>query len=501
MIDVRKINDIRSLGRSGESVAGISRRTGVSEPTVRKYLREEDFSPKPPDPPRASSPAMEPYAGVVDGWLEEDRRCWRKQRHTAKRVYDRLVEELGFTGSYSTVRRYVKARRDEMASEAASRESLGYLLLEWLPGEAQVDFGQADIRHRGVVRRAHSLTMCFPHSNVGLTQSFWGETAECVCQGLMDVFLFVGGVPGRIVFDNATEIGRRVGDAVRTSELFALFAAHFGFDYSFTNPYSGNEKGCVENKVGATRRSLFVPVPSVSDIEAFNARLLERCLAMSEGKPHWRKGADESALFADDLAALSPLPDAPFSCVRWVERKADKQGTVTVGGPHRYSAGPALAGRMLPVALRAFRVDIVDPSTGEVAASYEREWGDEPTDSADPALQLRLLCQRPGGWRDSRVRAALPGELAAFLDSEPRASLAADLRALRDACAEVGWDAAVEGMRRALASTGSVDAASVALASAVAASGDARTEYADEVDLAGYDLAFRMLEGGGHDAA
>ena len=130
------------------------------------------------------------------------------------------------------------------------------------------------------------MTVTFPHSNVGLTQVFWGETAECVCQGLRNVFEFAGGVPRRAVFDNATEVGRRVGGEMRTSELFRRFAAHYGLGCTFTNPYSGNERGNVENKVGCHRGSLFVPVPSFRDVLAFNRRLLEDCLDLSEDKRH-----------------------------------------------------------------------------------------------------------------------------------------------------------------------------------------------------------------------
>ncbi|HJG37220.1 IS21 family transposase [Enorma phocaeensis] len=258
---MHKIEDIRRLGRVGVSVASIARNTGVSEPTVRKYLREGDLSERPPEVGRSPrSPILEPYADAIDSWLAEDRRCWRKQRHTARRVYDRLVEEMGFEGLYSTVQRYVKRRCRELAAGRDAREAQGFLLLDWLPGECQVDFGQADFRVRGVVQRGHFLVVEFPHSNVGLVQVFWGETAECVCQGLKNVFEFLGGVPLRAVFDNAIEIGRRVGAAIVTSELFRRFAAHYGLDYSFTNPYSDNEKGDVENKVGAIRRNLFVPV-------------------------------------------------------------------------------------------------------------------------------------------------------------------------------------------------------------------------------------------------
>lgn len=409
MIGVDKIDDIRRLGRCGASVASIARSTGVSEPTVRKYLRKADFSEKPPRVGKTpKSPLLAPHADLIDSWLREDRRCWFKQRHTAKRVYDRLVGERGFEGSYSTVRRYVKCRRTELAAGLDSREAQGFLLLDWLPGECQVDFGQADFRVRGVLTRGHFLVVTFPHSNIGFAQVFWGETAECVCQGLGDVFEFLGGVPLRAVFDNATEVGRRVGAQIVTSELFRRFAAHYGLDYSFTNPYSGNEKGSVENKVGALRRNLFVPIPQFFDVKGYNKRLLEACLKASDGKPHYRKGSTEPELFEDDRAALSPLPASPFACVTWLTRKCDKQGGFRAGGNHRYSAGPEMASREVAVAMGAFDVTVVGPG-GEVVAEYPREWGDAPTDSADPALQLRLLCARPGGWRDSVVRRSLPG--------------------------------------------------------------------------------------------
>lgn len=183
------------------------------------------------------------------------------------------------------MRRYVKCRRTELAAGLDSREAQGFLLLDWLSGECQVDFGQADFRVRGVLTRGHFLVVTFPHSNIGFAQVFWGETAECVCQGLGDVFEFLGGVPLRAVFDNATEVGRRVGAQIVTSELFRRFAAHYGLDYSFTNPYSGNEKGSVENKVGALRRNLFVPIPQFFDVKGYNKRLPEACLKASDGSP------------------------------------------------------------------------------------------------------------------------------------------------------------------------------------------------------------------------
>lgn len=501
MIDVDKIEDIRKRARWGQSTAAIARELGVSEPTVRKYRSMEDLSRRPAPSRDPRFPSLEGLTGKIDSWLIDDTRHWRKQRHTATRVYVRLRDEEGYEGSYSTVRRYVHLRREQMAAERDQREAAGYLLLRWLPGECQVDFGEADFRVRGVTTRGKYLTVSFPHSNVGLTQVMWGETSECVCQGLRNVFEFLGGVPVRAVFDNATGVGRRFGTEVRTSEMFGLFAAHYGLDHSFTNPYSGNEKGNVENMVGTHRRNLFVPVPSFHDVAGFNERLLADSLELSDRR-HYRLGVPQLELFEDDRAALLPLPAAPFACVRWERgtRRASKQGDVTVGGAHRYNAGPALAGREVAVGLGAFDVTLVDPSTGEVVATYPREWGDAPTSSADPTLQLRLLCMRPGGWRDSVVRDSLPPDLVSYLDSETPSRLAADLRVLRDVSARSGFAAAVEGMARALDATGAVGAANVELSAAVAASADAAVTYDEPVDLSEYDGAWEILEGGARDA-
>lgn len=500
MIGVDKIDDIRRLGRAGATVASIARATGVSEPTVRKYLKGGG--------PLGAAPGAGRGTGVADAGAVRgaDRLVARrgqallpKQRHTARRVYDRLVDEEGYGGSYSTARRYVRRRRAELAAERDAREAQGFLLLDWASGECQVDFGQADFRVGGVVQCGHFLAVTFPHSNVGLAQVLWGEASECVCQGLRNVFEFVGGVPPRAVFDNATEVGRRVGAEVRTSAPFRRFAAHYGLGYSFTNPYSGSEKGSLENKVGAIRRNLLVPIPQPWDAKAHNSRLLVACLAMSEGKAHYRKGTPEGEPFESDRAALSLLPGAPFACVTWLTRKCDKQGSFKAGGDRRCSAGPGMASREVAVAMGAFDVTVVGPE-GEVVAEYEREWGDAPTDSADPLPRLKLLSMRPGGWRDSVVRRSLPGELVAFLDSGPPADLGADLRALHDVSARRGWAAAVEGAVRSLGATGGVDPATLELSAARAASGDAAVEYDEPVDLAGYDRAFEMLGGGAADA-
>ena len=103
----------------------------------------------------------------------------------------------------------------------------------------------------------------FPYSSIGPSQLMPGENAECTCQALRNLFEWLGGVPERIVYDNAAGVGRKWFDGIRLTRLFQALQAHYGFEYTFCNPYSGHEKGGVEARVGAVRRRLFVPVPGV----------------------------------------------------------------------------------------------------------------------------------------------------------------------------------------------------------------------------------------------
>ena len=327
MISMPQVQSIRRLRRNGESVASIARKTHVSEPTVRKYLAKEDLSAVPSvRKPRAS--VIDPYLPVIEQWLAEDRANWRKQRHTATRIWERLRDEHGAEVSLSTVTRAVARLRREFAAERDE----AFMDLVGHPGEAQADFGEVDVLLRGVVQRMHHFVLDFPYSNVGLVQLMPGENAECTCLALRNLFEWLGGVPERIVFDNAAGVGHKgYGEREpRLTHLFQAFQAHYGFDCSFCNPYSGHEKGAVESKVGMVRRKLFVPRPSVWSLENFSAGLPDRCLELAT-KPHYRKDTEERGLFSEDRAALLPLPGKRFDVVTWRHMKADRYGVAAPG--------------------------------------------------------------------------------------------------------------------------------------------------------------------------
>ncbi|WP_065504801.1 IS21 family transposase [Bifidobacterium breve] len=248
---------IRILGARGVSWREIARRLGVSRDTVRKYATMEDCSPK-PAAGKGRRSLIDACSGTVDSWLSADRLMPRKQRHTARRVYARLVEEEGFEGSYSSVRRYVRRWREEHRSDGD-----GYLELDWGAGVMQVDFGEAVATIGGNDARIHCLVATFPHSNMRYVAATPGENAECVCEGLAQILDHIGMVPRVLVLDNATGAGLRVAwNKVTVVRVFAMFCDHYRLETRSCNPYSGNEKGSVENAVGFLRRNLMAPSPT-----------------------------------------------------------------------------------------------------------------------------------------------------------------------------------------------------------------------------------------------
>lgn len=422
MLDMSQVNDIRARHTQGESMRAIARDLGISRDTVKKYIDEEDFSPKPPVRERRPS-GLDPYKDIILSWIEADRSVWRKQRHTAKRMHARLVSEHGFTGSYNMVQRFVKENRDR-----ASRE---FLELCWEPGSAQADFGQADFIVRGERRRLHYFELSFPFSNMGYTQVFEGESAECVCQGLRDIFERTGGVPPVIVFDNAAGIGRRIADTVKVTELFSRFQAHHRFTARFCNVNAGHEKGNVESKVGYVRRNLFVPAPATDSIEDYNRHLLSLC-EKDAGRPHYKKGSSIEALFAQDRARLLPLPLKPFDVVRYERVTADGYGKVCADGSHYYSTRPDLARKRITIGLRAGTVEVYD-ETGALICSHRRVFGKGRSDSSDAASMLASLSRKPGAWGESLIRRQCPEALREHLDACPRELLKSHLAVMRDA--------------------------------------------------------------------
>ena len=485
MLNMSQIDIIRESAKKGCRLGEIARATSHDVKTVKKYLEMDDFSPQVPVNRRCAS-KLDSYKAQIDEWLKDDKHTWRKQQHTAKRIHDRLREETpGYDCSYSLVQRYVKAERQRSKAKAN-------LELIWHPGEAQVDFGEADFCVDGKVERRKYLVLSFPYSNDGFSQVFGGETAECVCQGLKDIFEYIGGVPPLLVFDNASGVGRRVGEKITEAELFSRFRNHYGFSVRFCNPASGWEKGNVERKVAYNRANLFVPIPCYEQIEAYNADLLKRHEEKAS-ELHYKKGLPIWELFETDRSALSSLPARPFDVCRYSAEDADGYGKVTLDGKHHYSTCPEFSNQKVLLGIRAHSIDVLDQDGG-VITTHLRRFGPRRTDTIDHRTSLAVLMRNVGAWPNSGLREQAPGSIRDELDRQPRVQLKESLKLLGNLSERFGLDVAISAMEEAVSKDRLNVCDTTVLATRIAGFG-LFTEPEPGPDLCVYDDAFLAPEG------
>jgi transposase len=482
MLRMNQIDQIKELQRQGLGSREIAGRLDIDRKTAAKYMGEEDFSGQ-AWVRKAAVSKLDPWKPKIDEWLEEDRRMRFKQRHTAQRVHQRLLADYPaeYRCSYPLVQRYMKQKKRERGPDR------GYLELVWPPGEAQGDFGEADIREGGLVRTIKYLCLSFPNSNAAYIQGFGGEAAECVCQGLRDIFHHIGGVPRRIVFDNAGGVGRRVRDKVTLTDLFLRFKCHYGFSVSFCNPDAGHEKGHVENKVGYVRRNVFVPIPVVETLERWNQDLLKRMEEDFE-RPHYKKGLTIGELWAEDRRHLSPLPDKPFLVERLERVGTNGYGKFCLDGRHWYSSAPEYADRQVTAGIRAHTV-VVYRENGSPLSIHPRSFGENRTDTADYATSLQTLLRRPRAWANSPFRAGLNETLRDHLDALSKSDLRRVLSVLSESASTFGFELAMESLQEAVR-RGTVDAFSLQAISVRIAYDGLLSAPNQGPDLKTYDRAF-----------
>jgi transposase len=487
MLRMNQVDQIKELQRQGIGPKEIGRRLRINRKTVARYMARDGFGQEIEAKP-ASISRLDPFKATIEEWLEEDRRMRFKQRHTAKRVHERLMEEFPDTYdcSYPLVQRYIKARK------AARGDAKGALELVWAAGEAQADFGEADVLSEDELVTIKYLVLSFPASNAAYLQAFRGETAECVAQGLKDIFHHLGGVPLRIVFDNASGVGRRVGEKVTMSELFLRFKCHYGFSVTFCNPAAGNEKGNVENKVGYIRRNFLVPRPVVGELSTWNCALLERSEEDFD-RPHYKKGKTIGELFAADRKALAPLPAKPFNVERYDKVMTDGYGKFCLDGRHWYATSPDLAGKELVAAVAAHAITVYD-AAGTPQCVHRRNYGMSRTDSTNYRTSLEALLRKPGGWKNSQVRAAMEERARAYLDGIAKNERTRILGALAQAAQTIEFATVLASLSEAI-NRGMLDDFSLKALACRAAYECLGAGTSPGPDLATYDAAL-MTAGG-----
>ena len=244
---------------------------------------------------------LEPFLAIIHQILKEDRQAPPKQRHTARRIFERLRQEHGYQGGETVVKDAVRAWKQTQQEV--------YLPLSHPPGEAQVDFGEATICLAGRETKVALFVMTLPYSGALFLQAFARECTETFLEGHRRAFAFFGGVPKRISYDNSAIAVIAVGKGRerKLTREFLRLQSHYLFQEHFCLVRRANEKGHVERLVGFGRRNFLVPVPQVDSIETLNQQLRERCLADLSEQPRG-KAAAKSVLLGEDQSAFLRLP-------------------------------------------------------------------------------------------------------------------------------------------------------------------------------------------------
>ena len=330
-------------------------------------------------------PKLDPYRGVIDRILEDDRSLPKKQRHTAKRIYERLRAEHRFSGKYTIVKDYVRERRRR------TREM--YVPLSHPPGHAQCDFGQAKAVIGGVEQTIHYFVLDLPHSDACFVKAYPAETTEAFCDGHVSAFSFLGGVPRSILYDNTRlAVARILGDGRRKrTRVFSELVSHYLFEDRFGRPGKGNDKGKVEGLVGYARRNFLVPVPSFPSFDALNAYLEERCL---ERLGRQLRGHNETIgqRMERDLETLLALPAVPYDASDKHVSRVSSLSLVRYR-TNDYSVPVAYGHR--EVVVRGYVGEVVISNEAEVIARHPRSY--ERDDFVfDPIHYLPLLERKTG---------------------------------------------------------------------------------------------------------
>jgi transposase len=412
VIDVAQYYRIKQMyEREAMSQRQIAKELGISRNTVSKYLKAEN-------PPTAiqrkeiycnqkPSDEVQRVQPIIEAWLQEDQQVWKKQRHTAARIYQRLLDEYGFNGSASNIRKVVARLRTKVQEV--------FIPLEFQLGQQfQFDWGEADILLQGEQRRIHLFCIQLSASRKRFVRAYFHEKQEAFLDGFVHGFQYFGGVPSKGLFDNLKSAVVKVleGRERLEQETFQALQAHYVFKAEFCNVRSGNEKGQVEGLVGYVRRNALVPTPQVQTLDELNDLLYAWCERVSENErvPHTNKTVN--MVWEEEKVRLLPLPLKPFEACKLRESTVSKTSTVTFDTNH-YSVPCTYAGKK--VWIKGFVDRLIIVAQNQVIAEHPRSY-----DRHQMVLQLNhyleAFLRKPRAVHDARVMqtAEIPDSVRRF---------------------------------------------------------------------------------------
>ena len=455
----------RSHEHDGLSVRELARRFRVHRRDVRQALA----SAVPPErkKPERPAPVLDRWKPIIDGWLEADRTAPRKQRHTARRVWQRLVEEHDAVVGESTVRRYVAEVRRRMVVPLVEvmvpqHHPLGE--------EAEVDFGTASVYLGGVLVDVSMFIMRLSASGRGYSRAYLNEAQEVFLDGHVRAFEYFGGVPRRIRYDNLKAAVERVlkGRDRVESDRFVALRSHYRFDSFFCQPglKGSHEKGGVEGEVGRFRRRHLVPVPQVNSMAELN-ELLAVGAARDDERFIAQRRITVGEHFALEADTLRALPGEPFDISAVASHRVDRKSRVSVRGC-LYSVPAAHVAKRLDVRVGAETIEVYDGAV--VVARHARGLKGDEVLALDHYLEVLAIKTGAFPGATALAGAQASGVFTAvherfWAEARRRLGDRDGTRALIEVLVlhrAIPADALVAGMQRALRA-GSIDAAVVAI--------------------------------------
>jgi transposase len=391
------------------SVRELARRFGTHRRTVREALASA--VPAPRKPVERASPVLDEWKPTIDEWLTADREMPRKQRHTARRIWQRLVDEHGAKVGESTVRRYVsdaKRRLPPVLVEVKVPQT------HPLGAEAEVDFGQVSFFLDGLLAEGWMFVFRLSASGKAFHRVYLNQAQQAFLDGHVRAFEHVGGVPGRVRYDNLKPAVVRVlqGRDRLESDQFIALRSHYGFDSFFCTPGvdGAHEKGGVEGEVGRFRRRHLVPVPSVGSMSELN-----ELVARGDQADDLRRIAGRAITIGDHHAleapTLRPLPIEAFDSTLLLKPRVDTKSRVCVRQCF-YSVPVSHVGGRIDVRLGAETIEAFDGN--RVVASHSRLVA-KGTESLVLDHYLEVLTMKPGAMLGATalVRARASGAFTA----------------------------------------------------------------------------------------
>jgi len=388
MAMVHAINGLLGQGWSHRRIArelGIHRETVARYDRLRKILNSKPANPTPgSDTEYSSKPAnatsgsealqhslgppslCQSFEEIIKKKLEENL--------SGQRIWQDLVSDHNFTGSYSSVKRFIRRLGKETP--------LPFRRMECGPGfEAQVDFGSgAWIISNGHKRRAHVLRVILSNSRKGYSEAVLKQDTENFIRVLENAFYAFGGVPKTVVIDNlkAAVIAADWYDPELNPKIVE-FARHYDFVILPTKPYMPRHKGKVESgikyvKNNALKGRIF------RSLEEHNRFLIDWERQVADTRIHGTTRKQVGKLFKEaEQKALQPLVSERFPFYSEGRRKVNRDGHIEVAKAY-YSTPPEYLGREVWVRWDGHLVRIYNEQLVQIAVHVRAQAGKFNTD-------------------------------------------------------------------------------------------------------------------------